>query len=361
MVFYAHLQQSELSQPTIVAMIITIWRDLRIFVTLQTIFETTTMKNKLIQLSIWIAAHITLVVVLVTAVALFLPSSFVRIDTSTITPMLGVVMFGMGLTLRPSDFRPVLQHPKDILVGELAQFLIMPSLAWLLCKLLSLPEELALGVILVGCCPGGTASNVICYLAKGDVALSVAMTGVSTLLAPIMTPALVWLLAGESVEVDVTGMFLSIVQVVIVPIVLGVAANHYFQRTTRRILPLLPMISTLSIAFIIGIIVAHNATSILTCSLIVAVAVILHNVFGLVLGYGLSAITGSEPSKRSAIAIEVGMQNSGLATSLAATHFALFPMAAVPGAMFSVWHNFSGSIAAQIFRRQSENQHNVIL
>ena len=241
------------------------------------------MKNKLIQISAWIAAHITLVVVLVTAVALFLPSSFVWIDTSAITPMLGVVMFGMGLTLRPSDFRPVLQHPKDILIGELAQFLIMPSLAWLLCKLLSLPEELALGVVLVGCCPGGTASNVICYLAKGDVALSVAMTGVSTLLAPIVTPALVWLLAGESVEVDVAGMFLSIVQVVIVPIVLGVAANHYFQRTTRRIVPLLPMISTLSIAFIIGIIVAHNAASILACSLIVAIAVILHNVLGLAL------------------------------------------------------------------------------
>ena len=284
------------------------------------------MKNKLIQISAWIAAHITLVVVLVTAVALFLPSSFNWIDTSAITPMLGVVMFGMGLTLRPSDFRPVLQHPKDILVGELAQFLIMPSLAWLLCKLLSLPEELALGVILVGCCPGGTASNVICYLAK------------------------------ESVEVDVAGMFLSIVQVVIVPIVLGVAANHYFQRTTRRIVPLLPMISTLSIAFIIGIIVAHNAASILACSLIVAVAVILHNVLGLALGYGLSSLVGSEPSKRSAIAIEVGMQNSGLATSLAATHFALFPMAAVPGAMFSVWHNFSGSIAAQIFRRQADKE-----
>ena len=168
-----------------------------------------------------------------------------------------------------------------------------------------------------------------------------------------MTPALVWLLAGESVEVDVAGMFLSIVQVVIVPIVLGVAANHYFQRTTRRIVPLLPMISTLSIAFIIGIIVAHNATSILTCSLIVAVAVILHNVFGLVLGYGLSAITGSEPSKRSAIAIEVGMQNSGLATSLAATHFTFFPMAAVPGAMFSVWHNFQ---AASQHRFSEDNQ-----
>lgn len=309
------------------------------------------MKNKIINISAWIAAHITLIVILVTAVALFFPSTFVWMDTSAITPMLGVVMFGMGLTLSPSDFRPVLQRPKDILIGEIAQFLIMPSLAWLICKILSLPEELSLGVILVGCCPGGTASNVICYLAKGDVALSVAMTGVSTLLAPILTPALVWLLAGESVEVDIVSMFLSIVQVVILPIVLGLAANHYFKRTTRRIIPLLPMISTLSIAFIIGIIVAHNSSSILACSLIVAIAVILHNVLGLVLGYGLSALTGSEPSRRSAIAIEVGMQNSGLATSLATTHFAMFPMAAVPGAMFSVWHNFSGSIAAQIFRR----------
>lgn len=309
------------------------------------------MKNKIINISAWIAAHITLIVVLVTAVALFFPSSFVWMDTSSITPMLGVVMFGMGLTLSPSDFRPVLQRPKDILIGEIAQFLIMPSLAWLICKILSLPEELSLGVILVGCCPGGTASNVICYLAKGDVALSVAMTGVSTLLAPILTPALVWMLAGESVEVDIVSMFLSIVQVVILPIVLGLAANHYFKRTTQRIIPLLPMISTSSIAFIIGIIVAHNSSSILACSLIVAIAVILHNVLGLVLGYGLSALTGSEPSRRSAIAIEVGMQNSGLATSLATTHFAMFPMAAVPGAMFSVWHNFSGSIAAQIFRR----------
>ena len=309
------------------------------------------MKNKIINISAWIAAHITLIVVLVTAVALFFPSSFVWMDTSSITPMLGVVMFGMGLTLSPSDFRPVLQRPKDILIGEIAQFLIMPSLAWLICKILSLPEELSLGVILVGCCPGGTASNVICYLAKGDVALSVAMTGVSTLLAPILTPALVWMLAGESVEVDIVSMFLSIVQVVILPIVLGLAANHYFKRTTQRIIPLLPMISTLSIAFIIGIIVAHNSSSILACSLIVAIAVILHNVLGLVLGYGLSALPGSEPSRRSAIAIEVGMQNSGLATSLATTHFAMFPMAAVPGAMFSVWHNFSGSIAAQIFRR----------
>lgn len=309
----------------------------------------------LTRLSTWIAAHITLIVVAVTAVALLVPESFTWLGTSAITPMLGVVMFGMGLTLRPSDFKPVVQHPTDVIIGELAQFIIMPLLAWLLCRLLSLPEQIALGVVLVGCCPGGTASNVICYLAKGDIALSVAMTSVSTLVAPVVTPALVLLLAGESVDVDVWGMFLSIVQVVIVPILLGFIVNHYCRKATAKVTPLLPMVSTLTVAAIIGIIVAHNAASILSCSLIVALAVILHNILGLALGYGIAAATGMSPEKRSAISIEVGMQNSGLATSLAATHFAMYPMAAVPGAMFSVWHNFSGSIAAQIFRKAAKD------
>ena len=310
------------------------------------------MRNRILTIAAWIAAHITIVVIAVTAVALSFPASFTWINTSAITPMLGIVMFGMGLTLRPSDFKPVLQNPKSIIIGELAQFIIMPFLAWLLCRLLPLSPGLAIGIILVGCCPGGTASNVICYLAKGDIALSVAMTGVSTLLAPVITPALVWLLAGESVDIDIIGMFLSIVQVVILPIVLGFGFNHYFRKATQLITPLLPMFSTLAITSIIGIIVAHNSKSIPNCSLIVGIAVILHNVLGLLLGYTLAALTGSDRRKRSAIAIEVGMQNSGLATSLAATHFAMFPMAAVPGAIFSVWHNFSGSIAAQIFRRQ---------
>lgn len=309
--------------------------------------------NRLHTFSAWIAAHITLIVVTVTALSLFVPRSFSWIGTQAVTPMLGVVMFGMGLTLKPADFKPVLLHPKEILTGEVAQFVIMPSVAWLLCRLFNLPAELALGVILVGCCPGGTASNVICYLAKGDIALSVAMTGVSTLLAPFVTPALVLLLAGESVHVDVAGMFLSIVQVVILPIALGLAVNHYFRKTTERIVPLLPMVSTLAIAAIIGIIVSHNATNILQCSLVVAVVVIIHNLLGLFLGYTAARLLRMDSPKRSAIAIEVGMQNSGLATSLAATHFALYPMAAVPGAIFSVWHNFSGSIAAHFFRRRA--------
>jgi len=298
-----------------------------------------------------IAANITLIVVAVTAISLFLPASFDWIDTKTITPMLGVVMFGMGLTLKPSDFKPVLMHPKEIIIGELTQFMIMPCVAWLLCKGLNLPTEIALGVILVGCCPGGTASNVICYLAKGDVALSVAITGVSTIVAPIVTPALVLLLAGKTVNVDVMGMFMSIVQVVIVPIAVGFFVSHYFRRLTEKIVPFLPMMSTLAIAAIIGIIVSHNAQNILTCSVIVAVAVVLHNILGLVLGYIAALLLKLPPEKRTAISIEVGMQNSGLATSLAATHFAMFPMATVPGAIFSVWHNFSGSIAAQIFKK----------
>lgn len=309
------------------------------------------MVEKLYSISSWIAAHITLLVVCTSALALFVPTSFSWIETSAITPMLGIVMFGMGLTLKPSDFKPVVMHPKDILIGELAQFVVMPGAAWALCKILNLPSELALGVILVGCCPGGTASNVICYLAKGDIALSVAMTGVSTLLAPIVTPALVLLLAGKQVDVDVLAMFRSIVQVVILPIVLGFIVNYFLGKLTERITPILPMVSTIAISLIIGIVVSHNAQNILSCSLIVAVVVILHNALGLSLGYLIGRILGIDSKKRTAIAIEVGMQNSGLATSLAASHFAMFPMATVPGAIFSVWHNFSGSIAAQIFRR----------
>lgn len=310
--------------------------------------------QKLYRISAIIAANITIIVVLVTAVALLLPASFSWISTANITPMLGVVMFGMGLTLKPSDFKPVLMQPKDIIVGELAQFIVMPFVAWILCKLLQLPTELALGVILVGCCPGGTASNVICYLAKGDIALSVAMTGVSTLLAPIVTPALVYLLAGKEVAVDMVGMFISILQVVILPIILGFAVNRYIGKFTEKVTPLLPMISTLAIATIIGIIVSHNANNILSCSLIVGVVVILHNSMGLALGYLAGRLLGLPHDKRTAISIEVGMQNSGLATSLAATHFAMFPMAAVPGAIFSTWHNFSGSIAASIFRKEQK-------
>lgn len=310
-----------------------------------------TLTGHLQDISIWVASNITIIIVLVTALALFYPPSFFWIPTNAVTPMLGIVMFGMGLTLKASDFKPVMHHPGDIILGELAQFVLMPAIAWLLCHILKLQSDLALGVILVGCCPGGTASNVICYLAKGDITLSVAMTSVSTLLAPIITPSLFFLLAGEAVNIDISGIFLSILQVIIVPIVSGLCVSHYFQNIKTSVEPYLPMVSTLSIAIIVGTIVSHNSTGIFQCSLTVILVVILHNSLGLLAGYSAGLLCRMDHPKRTAVAIEVGMQNSGLATSLAAIHFAMFPMATVPGALFSVWHNVSGSIAAQIFRR----------
>ncbi len=225
----------------------------------------------------YISKYMGAIVVLVAAVALFWPSSFLWVDTWAINPMLGVIMFGMGLTLSPQDFRIVFSRPKDIIIGCLAQFTIMPLLALGLSWAFALPKELALGVILVGCCPGGTASNVITYLAKGDLALSVGMTATSTLLAPLITPLLVWLLAGTMVEVDTIGMLLSIVYVVIAPIAVGLVFQRYLPKFTKSIVPYLPAFSSVVIAFVVGIVVSHNADRLLVGGMIVVLVVMLHN------------------------------------------------------------------------------------
>ena len=303
----------------------------------------------------FIAQWMGLLVLMVAAVAMFLPSSFIWIDTKTINPMLGVIMFGMGLTLSPKDFKIVLSRPKDILIGCMAQFTIMPLLAWLLTLAFSLPKELALGVILVGCCPGGTASNVITYLAKGDLALSVGMTACSTLLAPIVTPLLVLLTAGTMVEVDTLGMLLSIVYVVIAPIIVGLLCQRFIPRITKAVTPYLPAFSSLAIALVVGIIVSHNADRLMLGGLIVILVVILHNLLGLSLGFAIGRLLRLEKPKCVALSIEVGMQNSGLASSLANMHFAAYPLATIPGAVFSVWHNISGALAAKIFQRTTNN------
>ena len=208
-------------------------------------------------------------VLLVAALALVVPASFVWIDTWAINPMLGVIMFGMGLTLSPQDFKIVLSRPKDILIGCLTQFTVMPLLAIGLTWAFALPKELAIGVILVGCCPGGTASNVITYLAKGDLALSVGMTAASTLLAPLLTPLLVWTLAGTMVDVDTMGMLMSIVYVVIAPIVCGLLCQQFLPGLTKRVTPYLPAFSSVVIALVVGIIVSHNADRLLTAGLMV--------------------------------------------------------------------------------------------
>ena len=290
------------------------------------------------------------IIVLLTAVfAYFVPAPLAAIDTWVINPLLGLIMFGMGLTLSAKDFHVVFSRPKDVLMGCLAQFTIMPLMAWLLTKLFALPEELALGVILVGCCPGGTSSNVITYLAKGDLALSVGMTACSTLLAPLMTPFLVWFLAGTMVNVNTVGMLLSIVYVVIAPIIGGLLFQRFLPELTKKAVAYLPAFSTLMITLVAGIVVSHNADRLTAGGAIIILVVMLHNLSGYALGYGIGWLLGLASKKRTAISIEVGMQNSGLATSLAVLHFAAFPLATIPGAIFSVWHNISGALIAKLY------------
>lgn len=284
--------------------------------------------------------------------ALLFPSTLSNVKPTVINPMLGFIMFGMGLTLRAEDFRVVFSRPRDVIIGCVAQFTVMPLLAWGLTRLFALDDALALGVVLVGCCPGGTASNVITYLAKGDLALSVGMTGVSTLMAPIMTPVLVWLLAGETIDVDVVSMFLSILWVVIMPIIVGLIVKRLWPRMTERLTVFLPALSSLAITAIVMIIISANAQKLMAGGLIIIAVVILHNLCGLGLGYTIGHALGMSTSKRRAVAIEVGMQNSGLASSLATLHFTAYPMATIPGAVFSVWHNISGAIVARLFAQQ---------
>ncbi len=286
-------------------------------------------------------------VVVAAAVALKWPEEVkAALPTSYVPWLLGAVMFGMGLSLRGRDFALVLRRPRDVAIGVAAQYLCMPLLAWALSKALGLPEELALGVVLVGACPGGTASNVIAYLAQGDVALSVTMTACSTLLAPFATPAIVLLLAGKSIDVDAMAMFLSIVKIVIAPIVVGVAVNEVFASFAARIRRAMPAFSSVVVAVIVAGVVAAGAKRIRETAGLIALAVVLHNLLGMALGWGAGLLFRMDAARRRTLAIEVGMQNSGLAVSLAAMHFATMPLAAVPGALFSVWHNLSGALFA---------------
>ena len=303
----------------------------------------------------FIGKYMALIILAVSVLALFVPGSCLWVQTSWINYLLMVVMFGMGLTLKPVDFAVVFKHPKDIIIGCLAQFTIMPLLAFGLGKLFGLEAGLLAGVILVGTCPGGTASNVITYLSKGDVALSVGMTAVNTLLAPVLTPAITYLFLRTTVQVDVLSMFLSIVKVVIVPIVLGFVINRFLGKYTSRAADFLPVISVAAIALIVASVVSHNAQKIMETGAVVFAVVVLHNVLGYAAGFLLGTALKAPMSKRKALCVEIGMQNSGLATSLAGTAFPELALATVPGAIFSVWHNISGAILANILRRLKDD------
>jgi BASS family bile acid:Na+ symporter len=310
------------------------------------------------KISEFFGKYMALIVLAVAALALFVPQSSLWIDTSWINYLLMVVMFGMGLTMKPRDFALVFKRPKDILVGTAAQFIIMPALAFGLSKLFQLDPALTAGVVLVGTCPGGTSSNVITYLSKGDVALSVGMTSVNTLLAPLLTPAITWLLLQTTVKVDVWAMFWSIIQVIIIPVALGFVINRFFGKFTEKAVAVLPSVSTVAICLIIAAVVSHNAEKIYTSGVLVFAVVILHNLLGYAGGFGLGKLLKLPPEKVKALSIEVGMQNSGLATSLAGTAFSGLAMATVPGAVFSVWHNISGAILAGFYRRWKNSGEN---
>lgn len=269
-----------------------------------------------------------------------------------IVPLLGLVMFGMGITLTGQHFLAVLRRPFPVLLGVSLQFLVMPLAAWLIAVLLGLPPQPAAGLILLGSCPGGTASNVICYLARGDVALSISLTAVSTLLAVVATPLLTLLYAGQSVPVPVLDMLLSIFRIIFLPVMLGVAVNHFMHDRLAPVRGVFPVISVLAIVVIIAIIVALNHDQLQFMAGGVAVAVIAHNLFGLLAGYWLPRWLGREPRECRTLAIEVGMQNSGLAVALAVKYFSA--AAALPGALFSIWHNLSGSFLAGYWRRRTQ-------
>lgn len=294
-----------------------------------------------------------LLILAVAALALWCPQTGMWIDSSAISPLLALVMFGMGMNMSWRDVEPVLKQPKNILCGCAAQFLIMPLLAWVLGKAFSLDAALLTGVILVGACPGGTASNVITFLARGDLALSVGMTTVNTLLAPLVTPFIVWLLLRTSVEVDALAMFRTIALVVLAPIALGLLLHRFADRhpAVRQVMP---TVSVLAIAAIIACIVAHQSAQLLATGGVILLVVILHNLGGFGCGYLLARLLRLNTAQARALSVEVGMQNSGLATALAQSAFPTLAMATVPGVLFSVWHNLSGSLLAALLRRQTK-------
>ena len=291
------------------------------------------------------------IVLAVAALALFLPGTCLWIQTKWINYLLMIIMFGMGLTMKLSDFAVVFLQPRDVVIGCVAQFIIMPLLAFGLGRIFGLSSELFAGVVLVGTCPGGTSSNVITYLSKGDTALSIGMTSINTLLAPFLTPLLTYLYLRTSVDVDISSMFMSIIQVVIIPIGLGLIVNRLCEKHIQKIRYCLPAVSVTSICLIVAAVVSHNSEKILSTGAIIFVIVILHNLLGYLCGYLIGSLFKMDLPRKKAVSIEIGMQNSGLATSLASSAFPGMAMATVPGAIFSVWHNISGAILAGIYRR----------
>ena len=316
-----------------------------------------------------LSSKASLFVILTAVVTFFFPQLFVWVRGNTQTVILGVIMLTMGLTLTPDDFKLLAKRPFDILIGAVAQFTIMPLVAYALSWLFSqvpafapYSTAMAIGIILVGCCPGGVSSNIMSFLCKGDVAYSVGMTCASTLLAPVLTPLLVLMLAGERVDVDAWGMFRQILIVTIIPIAIGFLLNVWLghKEVFRKIQGCMPGVSVICLACIVGGVITTVHDPLVENGIVLFLLtfgmVFCHNTIGYLLGYTVGTLFHFSTAKKRTLSIEVGMQNAGLGTNLAMTFFvATNPMAVVPCAISCAWHSISGTILANIFaRRQSE-------
>ena len=303
------------------------------------------------RVSAWLSKWTPAVVALAAVVAYFVPGAFGWVRGNSQTAVLGLIMLTMGLTLTSEDFRVLASRPLDILIGALAQFTLMPLIAWSLVHVLGLPKPVGVGLILVGCCPGGVSSNIMSFLCKGDVAFSVGMTTLSTLAAPVMTPLLMLWLADESVDVNAVGMFMSILLVTILPVALGFGINAAFdgRKGFGEVKRLLPGIAVLGLCCIVGGVASAHGRQVVKSGVLIFVAVFCHNTLGYVLGYVSGVLARFSKPKRRTVSIEVGMQNAGLATVLAVKHFPAMPEVAIASAVSCVWHSVSGALLAGIF------------
>ena len=297
-----------------------------------------------------------IIILIAVVIAIIEPKSFNWVleefmGVNVINILLGIILFGMGTTLKINDFVTVFRRPKEILVGVSAQYVIMPLIAFALASMFSLEAGLTVGLILVGTVPGGTASDVITFLAKGDLALSVSLTAVSTVISPIVTPIITLVLIGNQIAFNPVDMFISIVQIVIIPIGIGLLLNYKFPEFCDELKDYLPTLSSIVIAIIVAGVIGANKEAIISSSLIIMAVIILQYFIGILLGFVVGYFAGMNRKQMITVAIELAFQNSGLSTSLAKTHFPSLTLATVPGALYSVWQNFAGSILAYIFTK----------
>lgn len=315
--------------------------------------------NTIKSLSKFLTKYFTFFVILVALLAIFIPGPGTTLATtkvgnlSAVSILLMIVLFGMGVTLTPNDFKRVARNPLQVILGTIAHYVIMPFIAFLLVHLFGLTGAAAVGVILVGSAPSGTSSNVMSFLSGGDVALDVSIGLLSTLLAPVMIPTLLKLLAGKWVNVPFSSMFFSAFQIVVIPIVLGIIVHTIFKEHVQKVIEIMPLISQVAILVIILAVLSANSKTILAVSTLILVPVIiLHNLLGYLLGYGFSKLMKMDTPQQKAITFEVGMQDSALASTLAISFFE--PASAIAAVMFSVWHNISGSVLASLWKNHTE-------